>query len=150
MVHFCNKGYAQDIHNIATSGHTECKVETRQSIPLLFFIVLQRKQKLWFSFGQKRRLERDQNKNRHQTMFRTELQQLLSRRIERRKNNILYIVQSVWPDLEKLRHFNSTLKNFGHFDRIQIVFGKILTSLWPNFISYWANCHCWKWQNIKK
>ena len=37
----------------------------------------------------------------------------------------------VWPDLAKTQHFTSTLKNFGHFERVQLVFGKVSSVLWP-------------------
>ena len=37
----------------------------------------------------------------------------------------------VWPDFAKFHHFTKTLKNFGHFERVQIVFAKVLSLLWP-------------------
>ena len=57
---------------------------------------------------------------------------------------------AVWPDLAKFRHLTMTLKNFGHFERVQIVFGKVLSlCTLANSICYWVNSLSWKWQNIK-
>ena len=42
-------------------------------------------------------------------------------------------VRAVWPDLVKICNFISTLKNFGHFERVQLVFAKVLSLLWPIF-----------------
>ena len=36
----------------------------------------------------------------------------------------------MWPDLAKYRHFTTTLKNFGHFERVQLVIAKVLSLLW--------------------
>ena len=33
-------------------------------------------------------------------------------------------IVSVWPDLAKFRHFTTTLKNCGHFERVQKLFAK--------------------------
>ena len=33
------------------------------------------------------------------------------------------------PDLAKIRHFATTLKNFGHFERVQLAFSKVLSSV---------------------
>ena len=47
---------------------------------------------------------------------------------------------AVWPDLAKFRHF----------ERVQIVFGKVLSlCTLANSICYWVNSLSWKWQNIK-
>ena len=35
--------------------------------------------------------------------------------------------QPVWPDLTKFRHFVTTLKYFGHFESVHLVFTKILS-----------------------
>ena len=40
-------------------------------------------------------------------------------------------IVSVWPDLAKFRHFTTTLKNCGHFERVQKLFAKVLSLLWP-------------------
>ena len=40
------------------------------------------------------------------------------------------VSRSVWPDLAKFRHFGIMLKNFGHFERVHFVFGKIWNLLW--------------------
>ena len=39
------------------------------------------------------------------------------------------VPRSVWPDLAKFQHFGKTLKNFCHFERVELVFGKILSLL---------------------
>ena len=37
---------------------------------------------------------------------------------------------AVWPDLAKFCHFGSTLKHFGHFESIDLVFAKVLSLFW--------------------
>ena len=39
-------------------------------------------------------------------------------------------INPVQPKLEKFCHFGTTLKNFGHFEWVDSVFGKILSLLW--------------------
>ena len=61
----------------------------------------------------------------------------------KKKESIVQCDQ-IWQNL------TMTLKNFGHFERVQIVFGKVLSlCTLANFICYWVNSLSWKWQNIK-
>ena len=45
-----------------------------------------------------------------------------------------WLVGGVWPDLAKFRQFGTTLKHFGHFDRVHSMFGK-------NFSLFWQILH---------
>ena len=40
--------------------------------------------------------------------------------------------RSVWPDLAKFRHLATTFKNFGHFEKVHLVFVNVLSLLWQN------------------
>ena len=35
-----------------------------------------------------------------------------------------FVDLSVWPDVAKIRHFGMMLTNFGHFERLPLLFGK--------------------------
>ena len=35
----------------------------------------------------------------------------------------------MWPDLPEFHHFGMMLKNFGHFERVHLVYGKIIKLL---------------------
>ena len=52
-----------------------------------------------------------------------------------KKENIFWFLNDNGPrpDLVKICNFISTLKNFGHFERVQLVFAKVLSLLWPIF-----------------
>ena len=44
---------------------------------------------------------------------------------EERREKTHFLVIAVWPGLAKFHHFGMTLKNFGHFERVHLNFGKI-------------------------
>ena len=56
----------------------------------------------------------------------------------------LVLEESVRPDLSKFHHYGVMLKNFGLFERVHLVFGKIFKLRLVNFIYYRSTFHC-KW-----
>ena len=40
------------------------------------------------------------------------------------------IREAVWPDLAKFHHLGAILQNFDHFEKVHLLFGKILSLLW--------------------
>ena len=45
-------------------------------------------------------------------------------------SSLQIILFAVWSDFAKFRHFVTPLKNFGHFERVHLVFGHILRLFW--------------------
>ena len=52
-------------------------------------------------------------------------------------------LQTVWPVLEKFRHFGKILT-------VYFLIGKMLSLLRQILRHYWANFHCYNWPNIEK
>ena len=46
------------------------------------------------------------------------------------------LLQPMWPDLAKFRHFGKIFKVFGNFSRLYLLFGKILSLLWPILFTF--------------
>ena len=47
-------------------------------------------------------------------------------------------------------HFGMMLKNFGHIERVHLVFGNILNLLWLILYVLLQHIHCCKWPKIEQ